>query len=191
MWQILCVLHSRNYNFMVPWSWKDDSNCNTTDPSDGLHPATCLGTHPTIVSPIPTWLHPKSPCIYAEPWVEFTQMKYQFTVSWAWKDASNCNTNVQIGRWAHSHTFGYTSYTHISSSYLATSKHSLRICLIPSVIHSMDYEFMVSWAWKDDSNCNTTVPSDGLHPSTHLGTLPTLVSPISTSLYPDMLWLYA
>ena len=80
--------------------------------------------------------------------------------------------------------FGYPSYTHISSSDLATSKEALHICIILSVIHSRKYKFMVSWAWKDDSLCNTTVPSDSGHPATHLGTLSTLISPLPTLLHP-------
>ena len=92
----LSVIHSRNYELMASWTRKHDSNCNTTIQSDRRHPTTHLGTHPTLISPLPTWLHCKRPRIYAELWVESTQKNYEFTVSWAWKDDSNCNTTVQM-----------------------------------------------------------------------------------------------
>ena len=62
-----------------------DSNCNTTVHLDSWHPATQLGTLPILLSPHPTWLQPLRPCIYADSWVESTQMNYQFMVSWAEK----------------------------------------------------------------------------------------------------------
>ena len=114
-------IHSNELLIMVSCTWNDASNCNTTVHLDSWHPGTHLGTLPILVSPPPTWLHPK---ILANMQI------------------SECNPP----KW--------------------TTK------------------FMVSRARNDASNCNTTVHLDSWHPVTHLGTLPTLISPHPTWLQP-------
>ena len=81
----LSVIHPNELPIYGVLSRKGDSNCNTTVHLDSWHPATQLGTLPILVSPHPTWLQPKSPCIYADSWVESTQVNYQFMLSCAKK----------------------------------------------------------------------------------------------------------
>ena len=172
----------------MSWSWKDVSYCNTTVQLDGWHPATHLGTLPTIISPVPTWLR---------------ILAYMQNCEW---NAPKWTTNFQ---WPGHEKMLVTAIllfnpmvvilSHIWVPYL----HSYHLFLLGYIQSVLAYIWNCEWnppKWttnlqcpgheKDVSYCNTTVQLDGGNPATHLGTLPTLVSPLPTWLHPECPCLY-